>query len=341
MANLREVAQKAGVSLAAASRIINNDPNFQCSQETREKVFAAIAALDYQKSPYKRKQISRYQIGVIMAITSAKYSDPFFSTVLSTIEAHCANLGITISYLKNYHEILSEDILKELLNARLDGLIVMEELPESVILALKERILAIVAIDSNTHHFDSIGFDYVDSTFQALNHLLSLGHKRIAYLGGPSGRRSFLETKRLIAYREWHRTNNLPTEDELIVNCNWDIDQCAQATQKLLLSNKRPDAFFAGNDTLGSVILGTIYELGFKCPQDIAVIGFNNIPLAAHTIPPLTTIALDSERIGEVAIKQLLSRLEKTCYYGDNPIRIYLDTQLIVRDSSGRKGSKL
>ena len=338
MANLRDIAKKAGVSLASASRIISNDPNFQCSEETREKVMRTVDELGYIISPRKRRLVSKYQIGVILAITTAKYSDPFFNTVLSSIETQCANMGVTITYLKSYYEILNEEIQQQLIVANLDGLIILEELPETVIRTLKKHIPAIVAVDSNPHHFDSIGFDYIDSTFQALNHLKSLGHQRIAYIGGPSGRRGFYESKRLIAYREWLRTNNLPLEDSLIINCHWDIDECAKKTEKLLLSDIRPDAIFAGNDTLGSVILGKIYELGMKCPQEISVIGFNNIPITAHTIPNLTTIALDSVKIGEVALRHLINRIEKTCYYGDNPIRIYLDTQLVIRNSTSKKG---
>lgn len=340
MTNLRDVAKKAGVSLASASRIVNNDPSFKCNEETRIKVMQAVKELNYKPVPRKRKVSSKYQIGVIMAITTAKYSDPFFNTVLNSIETECANYGVTISYLKNFHEILNPDNLQKLLEAGLDGLIVMEELPESVILSLNSKISAIVAIDSNTHRFDSIGFDYIDSTFQALNHLKSLGHQRIAYIGGPSGRRGFLESKRLIAYREWQRTNNITAEKELVIDCNWDIDECAQKVEKLLMSPYRPSAIFAGNDTLASVILGKLYELGIKCPQDISVIGFNNIPITAHTIPNLTTIDLDSARIGQIALKHLISKIEGTCYYGENQVRIYLNTQLIIRNSTGRKETK-
>jgi len=337
MTNLRDVAKKAGVSLASVSRIINNDPSFKCSEETRKRVLQAVEESGYKFTSRKRKRASKYQIGVIMAITTAKYSDPFFSTVLNSIENECANYGVTISYLKNFHEILNPENLQKLLEAGLDGLIVMEELPENVILSLKSKIPAIVAIDSNTHRFDSIGFDYIDSTFQALNHLKSLGHERIAYLGGPSGRRGFLETKRLVAYREWQRTNNITAEEELIIDCNWDIDECAHKTEELLLSDHRPSAIFAGNDTLASVILGKLYELGIKCPQEISVIGFNNIPIAAHTIPNLTTVALDSDLIGQIALKHLITRIERTCYYGENNVRIYLNTQLIIRNSTGRR----
>ena len=338
MTNLRSVAEKAGISVATASRIINKDPNFHCSESTRKRVLEAVEELGYVVSPRKRKQMPKYQIGIILAITSAKYSDPFFSNVLNSIESQCANYGVTISYLKNYYEILNEDILHELTAAGLDGLIVMEELPEWVIYTLKSYIPAIVAIDSNTHRFDSIGFDYIDSTFQALNHLKDLNHRRIAYIGGSSGRRGFYESKRLIAYREWLRTNNLPYEEDLIVDCHWDIDECAEKIEKILLAKNRPDAIFAGNDTLGSVILGKIYELGLKCPKEISVIGFNNIPITAHTVPNMSTISVDTAKIGEVSLKQLIARMDDSCYYGENPIRIYLDTQLIIRSSTGKKG---
>ena len=134
-----------------------------------------------------------------------------------------------------------------------------------------------------------------------------------------------------MTYREELRKHHIPYDESIIKDCSWDLDLCAECAEELLLSSNRPDAIFAGSDTLASVILGVIYRLGMKCPDDVGVIGFNNLDLSAHTAPPLTTINIPTKAIGKCAASRLIKLI-----HTDDPlvIKINLPTNLVIREST-------
>lgn len=330
MANIRDVAKAAGVSIATSSRILSNDSTFKAAEITKQNVFRAANQLGY--AYHKREKFSpKISIGCILPITSEKYSDPFFTSILHSIEEECNKHNIIISAIRNCTELQDSQILREILCLKLQGLIIMEALPDSILSVLNNNIPNIIMIDQPDFKFHSIGFDHNQANMQVMEYFMKCGYRKIAYIGGAAPFISVIDSLRLICYREALRKNNIPYDESLILDCGWDLNLCAEHTRMLLTSSNRPDAIYAGSDTLASVILGVIYKLGLKCPDDVGVIGFNNLDISAHTIPPLTTIDIPTKDIGKLAAKKLLELLQNS----DIPItRIVVPTSLVIRDST-------
>lgn len=334
MANLRDVANLAGVSLACVARVLSEDPSFKTTEQTKENIYKAASELNYVYKRKNTKKKPQWKVGFILALTSEKYSDPFFTSILSAAEEAAKNMGIQPVIARNYNEIKNEDTLRELLDLDLDGIILMEKLPEEVFKKIKEKVPYIIGIDPILPNINTITFDSIEATMLVMNHFFNAGYKRIAYIGGGSQNEAFDTSLRLMGYREALRRNNIDFDETLVKDCNWDLDLCGEHTETLLTSNNPPDAIFAGSDTLASVVLGKIFAMGLHCPQDIGVIGFNNLPMSAHSIPPLTTIEVPTKEIGRLAIKRLYELLtgeEKGIF------NISLPVTLITRESTKEK----
>lgn len=332
MATLRDVAKQAGVSLATASRILSNDPSFKTTEQTRKKVEDAVASLNYTFKS-KAKQ-SKYNIGCIMAVTTEKYGDPFFNSILASAEEESTKYGMVISSIKNYNELKDPNVLAEMCRQNLDGLILMEDLPTDVFQQLTDSIPYLVGIDPYMCDYNNVGFDHIEATFQVMNHFLACGCRRIAYIGGGAPNTNFLDSKRMIAYRESLRKAQIPYDPSIVIDCDWDIEQCARETERIMKAKDRPDAIFAGSDTLASVILGKLYEMDIHCPRDISVIGFNNLSISAHMIPPLSTIEVPTHEIGKRAVQRLYQLMHD---HDDTILNILLPTKFIERNSTARK----
>lgn len=332
MATLRDVAKLAGVSLATASRILSNDAEFKTTPETKQKVEEAVIRLNYT---FKSKaKPNKFNIGCIMAITTEKYGDPFFNSILAAAEEEGAKHGIAITTIKNYNELKDSFVLSEICRRNLDGLLLMEDLPDEIFTALSEAIPNIVGIDRYCDGYNNVGFDHIEAAFQVMNHFIACGCRRIAYIGGGSPNADFLDSKRMIAYREALRRADLPYDPEIVINCEWSIEKCAESCEQLMSKENRPDAIFAGSDTLASVILGKLYEMNIHCPRDISVVGFNNLATAAHMIPPLSTVEVLTHDIGKRAMLRLYELMHD---HDDTILNILLPTKFIERSSTVRK----
>ncbi len=329
MANIRDVAKEAGVSIATASRVLSHDETFKTTENTRKKIFDAVEKLGYTIRVRKNTK-RKLNLGCVMALTSEKYSDPFFNSILAGAEEACIKHNAAITVLRNYNELKNPQVLHELCTMNLDGLILMENLPEKILNPLVKSIPNIVAIDQLYYDFNTVGFDHYESNMQVMNYLISNGYRRIAYIGSGSPNSSFLESQRVAVYREVLRKNNIPYDESLIMDCHWDLNTCAACAEQILSSESKPDAIFAGSDTLASVILGVIYKLGMKCPDDVGVIGFNNLDISAHMIPALTTVDVPTLEIGRTAVKRLVEIIQNKNEY---KLKILFPTKLVIRDS--------
>lgn len=332
MSTLRDVANYAGISLSAASRMLSQDKTFKTTLATQKKLEEAVKALNYT---YKSKaRTHQFNIGCVLAVTSEKYSDPFFVSILNAAEEEGKKYGINISMIKAYNELKDERLLDAMCKSKLDGLLLMEELPESILNELRQNIKHIVGIDLCQSPFNNVGFDHYESSHQVVSHFIELGCKRIAYIGGSGPNSAFSDSQALVAYREVLRKANIALDESIVLNCDWDIDACANYTQELLSSQNPCDAIIAGSDTLASVILGKIYEMKLSCPNDVSVIGFNNLATAAHMIPPLTTVDVPTKEIGRVAIRRLYDLMNAK---DSTKMNILLPTQLVIRNSTKEK----
>lgn len=331
MANIRDVARAAGVSITTVSRILSEDPSFKTTAQTRDRVQEAAKALAYEYRPSARRQ-RKIQLGCIMAITAGRYGDPFFDGILAAAEEECVRRGAVISLLKNYEDLKKPGFYEELQAANLSGLLLMERVTPETYQKLSGIVPNILYIDNaeSERGFNGVGFDHVAANWQVMNCLLSHGYRRIGIVSGGSPNEPFSDVIRLVIYREALRRADIPYDPALVKDCAWDLDLCAAQTRAMLSLPNPPDAIFAGSDSLASVVLGTLYSMGLRCPRDVGVIGFNNISLSAHMIPPLTTVDIPVAEIGVAAIHRILEMVQGTAGCAR---KILFPTTLIERES--------
>ena len=329
MANIREVAKLAGVSPATVSRVLSGDPDFSVREETRKKINAAVARLKYEIPVREQDQ---YRFGCVLSDTADKYSDPFFFEILGAIETACKSSNATVTITKSYLELEKPQTLQEFLGADLDGVFLMEHVSPEIMTALNAHVPHIVFIDNDEpeYHFNNVGFDHTTANWQVMSTLLERGYRRIALISGGTANVSLSETIRLVTYREMLRRAGIEYDDTIVKDCCWDLRLCEKQTRELMALENPPDAIFAGSDSLASVVLGTLYGLGYRCPRDVGVIGFNNIELSSHMVPPLTTIEVPTSDIGAAAVERMIQIITDK----DESIRrILFPTRLIERKS--------
>ena len=329
MATIRQVAQEAGVSIATVSRVLAGDGNFSVKQETRDRIMAAVRKLDYQIPIREQKQ---YRFGCVLADTADKYGDPFFMEILQSMEETCSRLGATIAVNKSHYELETAQGLQEFLSQKLDGVFLMEHVSPRVMTALKKHAGSFVFIDNDEpeYEFNNVGFDHTTANWQVMSHLLEKGYRRIGIISSGTDHLPFDETIRLLVYREILRRYNIEYDETLVRDCGWDLEICKQQTIELMNLPEPPDAIFAGSDSLASVVLGTLYSMGYRCPRDIGVIGFNYIDLSSHMVPPLTTVEVPSTDIGRAAVERMLQMIKT---HDKSIMRILFPTEIVERES--------
>ncbi|MDO4177120.1 MAG: LacI family DNA-binding transcriptional regulator [Bacillota bacterium] len=332
MATIRQVAKEAGVSIATVSRVLSGDPVFSAKEETREKIMEAVRKLKYEIPIHEQNQ---YRFGCVLSDTSEKYSDPFFMEILQAMEVACKTSNATIAISKSYNELEDPQILQEFIGSELDGVFLMEHVAPNVMTTLQAHIPHIVFIDNDEpeYNFDNIGFDHTTATWQVMDTLIDRGYRRIGIISGGTSRLPLEDTIRAVTYREMLRRQGIEYDEDLVKDCQWDLDVCKRQTEELMAMDNPPDAIFAGSDSLASVVLGTLYAMGKRCPRDVGVIGFNNIDLSSHMVPPLTTIEVPTADIGKSAVERMLQLQHEK---NSSIRRIFFPTKLVERKSLRR-----
>ena len=331
MANIRDVAKRAGVSISTVSRVLAKDPAFKVTEQTRKNVLQAAGELGYVYSPAPRPR-KRYSLGCILPWTSEKYEDPFFQAIYQAAEAECVRQGAVFSTLRFYNELLDRQVLSELLEEDLAGLLVMEQVSPEIHAALAERFPHIVYVDSKelSAPHNAVGYDRIPANRQAMDCLLAHGYRRIAIIAGSSPDEELADTTRLWVYREALRKAGIPYDEELVKDCQWNLEKCGEQVRELMALPEPPEAIYAASDNLASAVLSTIYDMGLRCPKDVGVIGFNDLSLSGHLIPPLTTIDVPLKDIGQAAGERLMQLIRGE---DPDPRRILFPTTLVERKS--------
>ena len=329
MSTIRDVAKDANVSITTVSKILSNDPSFHVSDTTRKRVMQSVRKLDYK---YAEKK-SQIRIGCIMSLTYS-YSDPYFSDILSGIQTYCANHNAFISLIVSYSQLRDSknDLEKQL--RELDGFIITE-LPKGKFEFITRLGKKIVFVDNYISGYCNVGFNNIYANMLIMEHLIDCGYRKIAYIGGPPGNPDFLSNPRMMIYREVLRRNNIPYESDLIYDCKWDNNLCSIQVRELLTRRPDTEVIFAGSDSLAITVLAQLKEFGLKCPNDIGVVGFNDIVLAKSFSPPLTTVRLPSIKMGELAAEMLIQQIKTNTTLNE---QILLPVELKIRESTRKIG---
>jgi LacI family transcriptional regulator len=333
---LEEVARLANVSRSTVSRVINKHPNVR--SETKKRVWQAIRESGYQPHAVARSLVTnRTQIVgiVIPESVTTLFTDPFFPLLLrgatEACNAHEYQLMLSLFTVPADQE---EEMYQRVLRSRyLDGVIVASSsLSDPLISNLLRDRAPFVSVGrypgESVHYVDG---DNVGGARMAVEHLIRLGHRSVATITGRLDMTAGQD--RLEGYRQALQAHGIPVRETLIVEGDFTENSGALGMQQLLSAS--PSAVFAASDMTAIGALKVLRQAGRQVPQDIALIGFDDIPTATVVEPTLTTVRQPIERMGSMAVELLLSVLENSIEEGAPAQRIILPTELIIRDSCG------
>jgi DNA-binding LacI/PurR family transcriptional regulator len=332
---LKDVALKAGVSVRTVSNVVNNYPHV--APEMRARVQAALEELNYQ--PNLSARYLRSGRSGILAYAIPDLSNVYFSDVGNAIMAAAATHSYTVLVDQTYARRANErDVILGLSRHLIDGVILSPYSLEPEDMDLEVGTIPIVLLGDRVANspFDHVTYDNIAASRAATQHLLSLGRRHIAAIGVQEldSRETQTSQLRLRGYLDALAANGLPGDPGLIIRGlpSYNRVSGARAMRQLLALDTPPDAVFCFNDHLALGVIRAIYDAGLRVPEDIAVVGFDDIEDGRFSIPSLTTILPDKEKIGDLAVAFLLGRITGT--RTGPPERVEVPCQLVVREST-------
>ncbi|WP_026772150.1 MULTISPECIES: LacI family DNA-binding transcriptional regulator [Sediminibacillus] len=325
MATIKDVAKLAGVAISTASYALNNSAKI--SAATRKKVEEAARSLNYQKNGFA-SDLKRTKTKTIVLILS-DLSGPYYSELIKGVQEVTAANGYDLIACSSIGGQQSTAV-KFLKEKRADGVVVLaHNITDEVILDSARPDFPIVVLDRNLQHDHviQVEVDNTEGARMATNYLLDRGMKEIAYISGPNN--SHDNERRLSGYREALEKRNVPFSSRLKISGDFTRDSGYFSTKMLIAQQNLPDAVFFANDEMAIGGLQAFAEKGISVPDDISVIGFDDIQLSEHVSPPLTTIRQPKYEAGALAVHlifQVLAGEKVEDHYN-------LSTELIERSS--------
>lgn len=342
MATIKDIAELAGVSAAAVSRVLNNDPTLSVSEETRVRIFAMAEELGYKPSRLRKlkreEQISRQRIGLLMwSSLEDEREDPYFTSIRKGVELRCEELGLQIAKVLRGRGGAELTPVHELA-----GLIVVGSVHAEDVAAIYSRSDRTVFVNhtEGPSGCDNVTLNFESAIRESLSHLFELGHRHIAYIGGEESihrlqagypHEEGADPRRML-FRAIMSERGL-YRPEFDIRSAWSPSGGYEGMKQLLALRERPTAFLMGSDPMAVGALKALQESGFSVPKDAAVIGFDDIEISAYLNPPLTTVRVHTELMGRTAAQLLLERIEGR----EAAMHVKVNTLLIVRESCGAK----
>jgi LacI family transcriptional regulator, repressor for deo operon, udp, cdd, tsx, nupC, and nupG len=327
MANIQQVAKEAGVSVATVSRVLNGQNSV--TAKTRMKVEIAIEKLNYEPSMLGRNL--RNSESRLLLILIPQISNPFYFEIIKGIESTAIQHNHNILLCETDSSSAREDIYFNLVRMKMaDGIISMD--PAVNIETLTKLAEQHAIIQCSEYSLDS-GIPYVTidnegAAFQAVNHLIQLGHKKIALIN--SDETYLYARQRKMGYKKALEQHGIHVKEDYIYhNKGIGFDYGQQTMRKILAMEDRPTAIFAVSDLLAIGALKEINAMGLNVPNDIAIIGFDKIDFSNMTHPTLTTIAQPMYQMGTTAANMLIKKIK-----GEQVESVILDHELVIRGST-------
>jgi LacI family transcriptional regulator len=334
--NIYDIAKKAKVAPSTVSLALNNSPKVR--RETKEKIIFVASELKYHPNFYARtlKQKTSKTIGLIIP----DIKNPTFSEVAGGAEKKAKDNGYEILLaISEFDRDKELEFINFVTTNRVDGLLVssqyISELLKELLEVDKDKKAPVVIMGKPPGHNIEKDFVYTDleyGGYLAISHLIRLGHKRIGFLMGVAIEHLGLD--RLNGYKRALKENGIDFDPNLIIRTGHNIEDGYYSVKKFMSIKPPITAIFAFNDMLAISLIRGLNDIGVKVPDDMAVIGFDNIPYSNYVSPPLSTIEINNYKTGEIAVEKLLNRLK-------NPdsefIPSILKPKLVTRSSCGEK----
>ncbi|GGE26198.1 DNA-binding transcriptional regulator CytR [Pullulanibacillus camelliae] len=326
---MSDVAKYANVSTATVSRALQHPESVK--EETRQKVLAAITALNYTPNVLAR-QLRRMETKTILVVVP-NIENNVFSQLLSGIDAVANQKGYKVLLGNINHKVDKiYDYLDHFRQRQIDGMIMLiSDLSDHILQDLANELPLVITPDSSDDAIvPTVVVDNVGSSQRATEHLISLGHRRLAHIAGPLHLSS--SKSRLEGYRQALHENGIRFDHELVKAGDFTIQAGFKQMEQLLLMEVPPTAVFCASDEIAMGAIKRIKQHGLKVPEDIAIVGFDNVKFSSIFEPALTTMAQPLEEMGRQSMKVLIDRMNGKTLSKNHFI---YSADLIIRESCG------
>ncbi|WP_297165746.1 LacI family DNA-binding transcriptional regulator, partial [Thermogemmatispora sp.] len=353
---LRDIAREAGVSVGTVSRVLNNHGNV--TDETRQRVLRAASRLGYfgggrqgqgqggEERPFEGRAVR--EIGFLFCSFLPKTSvptNPFWSHILHGVESEARRANVKVTY-RAISEVQADPdrLLTMIYDMRLGGILLVGPAEAMTVRTIQQTGTPLVLVDNYIPGTDAVLGNNLDGARLAVEYLISLGHRRIAFMGGPfmaeaaehQGKqpprnRVYTIERRAQGYRLALLEAGLPVLPELYEDGGLSMDGGYLACKRLLERKEQFSALFCANDEMAVGAMKALREAGLRLPEDVSLVGFDDIDMVEHLTPALTTVRVNKEALGAVALRRLLALISHP-----DPVHVVsmLDVELVQRESA-------
>ena len=324
---MREVAEKAGVSPATVSRVLNKTQYI--SPATEQRVLEVVRQLNYYKNVHARRLATGQSD--LFGLVISEIAKPYFPEIIRGFQAAAWDRGFDVLLFNTeYQESRTKSVIRKLIESDVRGVAVMtSSVDKSTTSELTAAGVGVVFCNLGAPErlISNISIDYQRGISQAIEHVVALGHRRAAIIAGPANNRTAITIRHaLVTGLNERKLNPFP-----VIECNYRVDSGASAVRAVLSQPERPTVIFCGSDLIAMGAMKTLEEEGVQVPDDVSVVGIDDISFAFLARPPLTTISVPRERLGVIAFEALEKVLKLKRRKGAD---YYLETELVVRRST-------
>lgn len=324
---IKDIAEKAGVSIATVSRVLNFDSTLAVGDDTKKRIFAIAEELDYKKRKQKQRDTKRIAF-FHWGTESEELNDVYYMAIRVGIEERSAFHHIQL------FKFLKKDELE--LPKNLDGIIIVGHIDDQVLKQIKKVTTNIVVVDPffDTEGIDSVRVDFRKVTKQIIDHFIQKQHTEIGFLGGYEtfhNTHEPIQDKRELYFRQHMEKLGLLNEDYIFID-DFTADSGYHMMNKAIetLKDRLPTAFYVGSDPIAIGALRALHEQNIEVPSRVSLISIDDISVSKYVYPALSTVRIETELMGETAVDLIMERLatERTVAK-----KVYIETTLKLRDS--------
>ena len=329
MATIKDIASIAGVSISTVSRVLNFDESLNVSDSTRQKILKIADELEYTSSSKKKKsKKNNKNIGILCWCNyEEELADPYYLSIRLVVERICSERCINLVKLD---ENIDLKLVKEL-----SGILVIGNYYTDMVEKMSNDNDNIVYVDYSPDEskYDSVVIDKKKATFDLLNYIYEIGHRRIGLIGGKDLNENYenmMIDERDIEYQYFMKCKGIYNPKYIYTASRFNFKSGYELTKEMLKEKERPTAVFVENDTMAIGAYKAIAEEGLTIPDDISIVGFNDQPSAKYMVPSLTTVKLSTEYLASAAIDLVSENID-----GSRPYKkkVVIPTKLKIRKS--------
>lgn len=349
-AKLKDVAQAAGVSVSTVSRVINGDRERPASPDTIEKIWLKVKELGYipnqsAKNLVKGDTLTDQGLGSIACLytsTSDVKTDPFFSCIGIGIQDELRRQDYTMAFALSTYHMAYSDIYHYISNHPAEGIVVTGRFDQEILDLVKKQFKHIVYAGVNAVEagFDEVICDGYNGARTAIHHLIEQGHRNIGYVGyihDEADGSQLVNEHRYRAYCDLLKESKFSFKKANVIHTRLYTTSAYEAMMAYLdkIDRKKvPSAFYCANDATAFGVMKALQESGFRIPEDVAVIGLDDVEMARFVTPTLSTVSIPRKSLGIQAVKMLIDQIESKRSYA---MRVDLPFELQVRESTAMK----